>query len=191
MRQELADARQVRRGDLSATTGKREPPSPACNIECVHEHLFGKILGIGILTKMVEKQIYLGLPWHNCGTQGLIEPRRMNKCIIDKRLPVHNIEHRVRNAASVVALGRNSLRQRQPLNVLRAHGAAAAADADAPGAVAPVVICPVIQRVEEASLSLPVLLVPASTMTYAAHRPQLHQRWSAAHRLLQSQASLQ
>ena len=162
MRQELADARQVRRGDLSATTGKREPPSPACNIECVHEHLFGEILGIGILTKGAEKQIYLGLPWHNCGTQGLIEPRRMNKCIIDKRLPVHNIEHRVRNAASVVALGRNSLRQRQPLNVLRAHGAAAAADADTPRAVASVVICSVVQRVIERALALPVLFVPAA-----------------------------
>ena len=44
---------------------------------------------------------------------------------------------------------------------LWAHGTAAAADADAPRAVAPIVIRSIVQRVEKAALFLPVLLVPA------------------------------
>ena len=44
---------------------------------------------------------------------------------------------------------------------LWAHGTAAAADADAPRAVAPIVIRSIVQRVEKTALFLPVLLVPA------------------------------
>jgi hypothetical protein len=45
--------------------------------------------------------------------------------------------------------------------ILRANGGATAADADAPGAIAPIVVSPVVQRVKVVALSLPVLLIAA------------------------------
>ena len=44
---------------------------------------------------------------------------------------------------------------------LWAHGTAAAAHADSPRSVAPIVIRSIVQRVKKTALFLPVLLVPA------------------------------
>ena len=41
----------------------------------------------------------------------------MNKSVINIRLPVHNVEHRIRDAACVMTLGSNALRERQPFRV--------------------------------------------------------------------------
>ena len=54
---------------------------------------------------------------------------------------------------------------------LWAHGAAAAADTDAPCAVAPIVVCAVVQRVKKVALPLPVLLVPACAWNQIGHLP--------------------
>ena len=41
----------------------------------------------------------------------------MNKCEVYERLPADHVEHRVRNAASVVTLSGNALGERKPLRV--------------------------------------------------------------------------
>ena len=120
---------------------------------------------------------------HNRRAQRLVQSGGVHEGVVHEGLPVDDVEHGVGDAAGVVALRRYALRQGQPLGVpdgcdqdegcrrrmmeqswgvLWAHGAAAAADADTPRAVASVVICSVVQRVIERALALPVLFVPAA-----------------------------
>ena len=62
---------------------------------------------------------------------------------------------------------------------LWAHGAAAAADADAPCAVASVVICSIVECVKVTALPLPVLLVPAKSRVRRHEQLMLRQMGSA------------
>ena len=61
----------------------------------------------------------------------------------------------------LTACMKKAMRVKRKEGILRTNGRAAAADADAPRAIAPIVVRPVVQRVEKVALSLPVLFVSA------------------------------
>ena len=61
----------------------------------------------------------------------------------------------------LTACMKKAMRVKMKKGILWTNGRAAAADADSPSAIAPIVVRPVVQRVEVVALSLPVLFVSA------------------------------